>query len=182
MYGMVNHAVRGMVIDGFGEDTWLQICEKAGAPPDFVKMQAYDDAITYNLVGAACEILGADPADVLRGFGEYWVEHVALVDYAELMHASGANFVDFTKNLDHMHQRIRVTFPDYNPPSFRVQVVAEGQLRVDYYSDREGLLPFVEGLFNGLAKHFKESISFDHVPDDSHPLPCKRMVIHHRPV
>ena len=181
MYGMVNQAVKGMVTDGFGEERWLSICEQAGAPTQFVKMDAYDDAITSNLVGAAEEQLGIPAVDILRGFGEYWVKNIALVHYAELMRASGSSFVDFTKNLDHMHQRIRVTFPDYSPPSFRVRPVDEHVLQVDYYSNREGLLPFVEGLFNGLAEHFGVTISFEHVPDDSHPLPCKRMLINHQP-
>lgn len=68
---------------------------------------------------------------------------MATAHYESIMTRSGQNFVDFVKNLDHMHQRIRVTFPNYNPPSFRVKVLAPGQLQVDYYSDRAGLLPLL---------------------------------------
>lgn len=179
MYGMVNAAVRGLVCENFGDDTWTKIHTMAGAPEKFVAMQSYPDEITYNLVGAAEKILDMAAPDILFAFGEYWVAEIATAHYASLMKASGSTFSDFLHNLDHMHQRIRVTFPDYSPPSFRVKVLSEGVLQVDYYSDREGLLPFVEGLFSGLAKHFKVEIKVEHISDDAHPLPCKRMRILH---
>ena len=31
VYGMVNQAVRGMVVENFGVDRWRSICEEAGA-------------------------------------------------------------------------------------------------------------------------------------------------------
>jgi hypothetical protein len=76
---------------------------------------------------------------------------------------------------------MRSSFPEYRPPSFRVIALEPGLLQVDYYSEREGLLPFVEGLFEGLGAHFGEEVELEHVPDDSHPLPCKRMRLRHRP-
>ena len=181
MYGMVNQAVRGMVIEKFGAQTWTQIHTGAAAPGDFVAMQPYDDDVTYRLVGQAVTVLHI-PADViLHAFGEYWVQSVATQHYAALMSSSGKDFVDFLGNLDHMHQRIRTTFPHYRPPSFRVRPLRPGLLQVDYYSERQGLLPFVVGLFTGLAAHFKVTISIEHVDDSAHRLPCKRFVVHHAP-
>lgn len=55
MYGMVNRAVRDMVVARFGTEAWTQIHSKAAAPPDFEKMQPYDDGVTYkgrNHIGA----------------------------------------------------------------------------------------------------------------------------------
>jgi hypothetical protein len=177
MYGMVNQAIKSMVEERFGADTWRDVHTRAGAPESFSAMDAYDDAVTYGLVGAACETLALPAEEVLRAFGEYWVLRIATVHYASLLASSGANFVDLLRNLDHMHQRIRVTFPNYAPPSFRVKPLAEGIAQVDYYSHREGLLPFVEGLFLGLGKHFSLAVSVEHVPDDAHALPCKRLLV-----
>jgi len=87
--------------------------------------------------------------------------------------------VELLSNLDKMHQRIRATFPDYSPPSFRVKQINDGVAQVDYYSRRAGLLPFVEGLFFGLGKHFGLAVSIEHMSDDSHPLPCKRFLVHY---
>ncbi|MGB0648138.1 MAG: heme NO-binding domain-containing protein [Bradymonadia bacterium] len=180
MYGMVNDAVRGLVRSAFGEEAWKQIHTKADAPESFVAMQTYDDEVTYNLVGAAVEVLQLDAETVLQTFGKYWVSDVATEHYASLMSNTGISFVDFVKNLDHMHQRIRTTFPDYQPPSFRVIDIGDDRIQVDYYSKREGLLPFVEGLFDGLATHFNTVISITHQADDSHPLPCKRMIVQYK--
>ncbi|MGB0640426.1 MAG: heme NO-binding domain-containing protein [Myxococcota bacterium] len=177
MYGMVNKAVRGFVLQNFDEATWTRIHTTAGVDENFVAMQAYDDAVTYDLVAAANAELGIAVPDILNGFGRYWVSDVATVSYAELMAKTGSGFIDFVKNLDHLHERIRVTFPDYQPPSFRIHVLAERKIQVDYYSHREGLLDFVVGLLEGLAEHFGERVSIEHVPDDSHPMPCKRMLI-----
>lgn len=182
MYGMVNQAVRGLVTEKFGAETWTKIHTGAGAPENFSAMQPYDDAVTYNLVGQAVEVLGL-PADViLRTFGQYWVTDIATLHYEKMMASTGADFADFLSNLDHMHQRIRVTFPDYQPPSFRVKALEAGKLQVDYYSHRPGLLPFVEGLFTGLGDYFKEEVSFEHLDDASHRLPCKRIIVHHKAV
>ncbi len=180
MYGMVNQAVRGLVLDNFGQEAWENIRSKADAPATFISMQAYDDAITYALVSAAVEVLSLPAEKILYTFGEYWVSEIATKSYAELMTKTGTDFVDFVKNLDHMHSRIKVTFPGYNPPSFRVKVVNPNLLQLDYYSEREGLLPFVEGLMNGVGSHFDCAIEIEHVDDSENPMPSKRMLLTHR--
>ena len=177
MYGMVNQAVRSLVVEQHGDDVWGEIRDRAGAPDTFAAMQPYDDAITYDLVGAASSILGAPPEVVLFLFGEYWVHNIATAHYEQLMSSTGTTFNDFVRNLDHMHQRIRVSFPDYRPPSFRVVELDDSTLQVDYYSERDGLLPFVEGLFTGLGEHFGVKLTIERVPDDEVPLPCKRLVV-----
>jgi hypothetical protein len=141
-------------------------------------MRSYNDETTFALVAAAVNVLKLDATTILRAFGECWVSDVATEHYSDLMKNTGISFVDFVKNLDHMHQRIRTTFPDYKPPSFRVIDLKDDQIQVDYDSQRQSLLPFVEGLFKGLATHYNTNIEIEHVSDDSHPLPCKRMFIH----
>jgi len=181
MYGMVNQAVRGLVLEQFSQEAWKAIHEKAAAPENFDAFRKYDDAITYGLVGAASEVLELPAETILYAFGEYWVLKVAAESYADLMDKAGTDFLSFVKGLDHMHSRIKVTFPDYTPPSFRVKVLAEEQFQLDYYSDREGLLPFVEGLMHGLAKHFGQEIEIRMIPDAQHGMPCRRMEVSHRP-
>lgn len=177
MYGMVNKAVKELVSSQFGEPTWLKIAEEADSPRDFVAFDSYDDDVTYRLVGAVSNALDMEGAEVLRVFGNYWIKNIATVQFAELMNKTGSNFVSFVENLDHMHSRIRVSFPNYQPPSFRVKVLEDELIQVDYYSEREGLMPFVEGLFAGLGEHFQVSIEIEHIPDDHHPMPCKRMKV-----
>lgn len=181
MYGMVNQSVRGLVLEQFGEDAWTSIHEKADAPEKFDAFRQYNDTITYELVGAASEVLEIPAETILYAFGEYWVLSVATKSYADLMDKTGTDFLTFVKGLDQMHSRIRATFPNFSPPSFRVQVLAEDRFQLDYYSDREGLLPFVEGLMHGLATHFEQEIEILATPDEQHGMPCKRMEVSYRP-
>lgn len=177
MYGMVNEAIRSLITEEFGEQTWESVRTKAESPSTFAPFQMYDDSVTYGLVGACVDVLGLPAESVLRTFGNYWVQNIATKYYADLMNRTGSDFVTFVKNLDHMHARIQTTFRGYEPPSFRILEMDSGRFQIDYYSQREGLLPFVEGLLEGLAKYFEVQMSLDHVSDDSHPMPCKRMII-----
>ena len=63
MYGLINKAVRDLVLTRFGEAKWDEICRKAEVTEaDFVSMEKYPDETTYRLVGAASEVLNT-PAD-----------------------------------------------------------------------------------------------------------------------
>lgn len=179
MYGMINQAVHGMVLERYGKEAWTKIHSAANCPESFSPMEPYDDNITYALVAVASRELGVPAENILKAFGEYWVRNIANVQYAHIMKSSGVSFEDFLANLDHMHQRIRTAFPNYDPPSFRVKPIDATRLQVDYYSKRAGLLPFVEGLIQGLAENFSVSVQIEHIDSSSHRLPCKRMVVHH---
>lgn len=72
MYGLVNKAVQGLVLQSFGEAKWESILEKAGLEIDFfVSMQTYDDAITYKLVEVCSNELDMSQEEVLIAFGKY---------------------------------------------------------------------------------------------------------------
>src|SRR5215218_5594687 len=112
MYGLVNKAVVDLVVNKFGEDTWVKIKNKAGVDHDlFVSMDAYPDDITYRLVGAASEVLGIPPAAVLEAFGEWWVLYTAQEGYGPMLDASGKTLREFLENLDALHARVALTMP-----------------------------------------------------------------------
>jgi hypothetical protein len=165
MYGLVNKAVRQMVIEGHGEETWHRIRTLAGVSQDhFVSLDPYPDEITYNLVGAACKTLGAEPAQLLKAFGEYWVEFAWTGEYRHMLSASGKTFATFVGNLDQLHSRLHATFREFQPPSFRVEKLEESQLTLHYYSHRAGLLPFVGGLLEGVGRRLGVQVSVEFLP------------------
>lgn len=155
---MVNRAVRDMVVARFGTEAWERIHTKAAAPPDFEKMQPYDDGVTYRLVGAAAEVLELPPETVMRSFGVYWVVETAEKGYGPLLALWGNSFVEFLSNLDGLHARVAETFAGLKPPSFEVVEQAEGVLEVSYRSDRPGLAPFVVGLIEGVGQRFNTQV------------------------
>lgn len=155
MYGLVNVAVEDLVRRQFGDDMWTRIKARAGVTvPEFNRMQTYADSITYQLVGAASEELGAPAADILRTFGRHWITYARDHGYAHVFKLAGRDLKQFIRNLDNTHTRLATTFPDMDAPSFAVEDNPDGSFDVHYYSSRPGLQPFVTGLLEGLAREF----------------------------
>src|SRR5687768_3456302 len=147
MYGLVNKAVEDLVVSQFGADKWDAIKRKADLSMEsFVAMNPYPDEITYKLVGAASEVLGLAPEQVLDAFGQWWMTWTAKEGYGEMLATAGTTFVEFLQNLDNMHARIGLSFPHLRPPSFSCTDVTERSLRLHHYTFRPGLAPFVMGL------------------------------------
>jgi hypothetical protein len=164
MYGLVNRAIKGLVVDQFGTDSWERICARAEIDANgFVAMEAYDDAITYALVGAAAEELGLDASTILESFGEYWTLYTIEEGYADMLTLMGSSLDEFLDNLDPMHERIRATMPDLIPPRFEREEQPDGSSILHYRSERPGLAPMVEGLLHGLAKRFKTELHVKHI-------------------
>ena len=155
MYGLVNRAIEGLVLERFGPEAWRRICKRAElADANFVAMEAYDDAITYGLVGAAAAELQLDPGAILEAFGEYWTAYTIEEGYGSLLSMMGATLDQFLDNLDSMHARVGGTMPQLVPPSFDREAQPDGSSILHYRSQRDGLAPMVLGLLRGLAKRF----------------------------
>jgi hypothetical protein len=165
MFGIVNKAVRQMVIERHGEDVWRRIRDVGGVSFDhFEVLDSYPDEVTLNLVSAACEVLGVDRTALLKLFGEYWIQFVWDSEYRHLIHATGRSFPDFVANLDQLHVRLVATFRAYAPPSFRLVAREESQITLHYSSQREGWLPFVGGILEGVGRRFGLRVSVEFLP------------------
>lgn len=156
MYGLINKALKDMIVEQFGEAQWQSVFEASGIPQDsFLTMRSYDDQLTYALVGAASDKLGAPVDACLEMFGEYWVKEIAAKAYASLMDATGQDMVGFLANINGLHDRITGTFLNYVPPEFQIESLGEDRHRIHYISQREGLTSFVVGLLRGLAERYQ---------------------------
>jgi hypothetical protein len=159
MYGLVNRAVQDLVVQKYGEQTWQAIRARAEVDDDhFVSLYVYTDAVTYGLIGAAAAELQVSPAAVLEEVGAHWVSFARTQGYGELFSFAGTDLWSFLDRLDALHARLGMTYPEMRPPSFRCTDVDETRLTLHYYSEREGLAPFVLGLLRGLAELFGETL------------------------
>ena len=164
MYGMVNKAMHKMVVDFHGEDTWVRIRERAGCEiEDFVRMDAYPDAVTYGLVGAASEVLGLPAETILHAFGRHWILKTAREGYGDLLAASGRTLPDFLAGLPNFHSRIKLMFPNLKPPRFSITERTESSLLLHYQTHRDGLAPFVVGVLDGLGEMYQTPVTVEHV-------------------
>lgn len=155
MYGIVNKAIQGLVTENFGEDKWDDILMESDVDHDtFLSHEAYDDAITYQLAGAASKVLGLGLDQVLFAFGEYWVLNTAQKHYGDILKSGGDHFVSFMEHLPDFHSRVMMVYPNITPPEFKVEVKGDNELDLHYISSRPGLKDFVSGLISGIGKYF----------------------------
>jgi hypothetical protein len=170
MYGMVNQAIKDLVVTRFGESKWEEICELSNVPPsDFVFMQYYPDKLTYDLVGAVSTKLNLAPQVVLEEFGKHWVLYTAKEGYGPIMDMFGSDFKSCLKNLNNLHSRMGMAMPNLTPPKFGFVEKAPNLFEVSYKSKRPGLCPMVVGLLKGLAQKYNVNaeISLCEATDES---------------
>lgn len=164
MYGLVNRAIEDLVCTRFGEETWEAIKEKSGIDVDaFISMESYADDVTYQLVEAASQVLNLPAEQVLITFGEYWILYTAREGYGELLKMSGSTLPEFLLNLDNMHARIGLLYPELKPPSFQCAEMRKEGMLLHYRSHRAGMAPLVVGLLQGLSKMFSEPLIIEHL-------------------
>jgi hypothetical protein len=176
MYGLVNKAIEDLVTRAHGRAMWDTIAASAGVTGSFVCMRQYPDEVTFRLVDAAAQALGASSSAVLEAFGEFWTSYTAQEGYGDLLDLMGGNLVDFLNDLDCMHARVGLSFPELRPPSFACEALPDGSLRLRYTSTRPGLAPLVVGLLRGLGKMFGEDLRIVH--ERSVAVGCDDFLIH----
>ena len=167
MYGLVNKAVEQLVQRQFGEDKWMEIKNKAGVDSNFVAMGSYPDEVTFSLVAAASEVLGSPPEAILEAFGEHWIQFTVDEGYGEMMAMYGSSVFEFLNNMNSLHSQIRLSFPELRPPVISCEELPNGELLVNYESEREGLAPMLVGLLTGLGKRFKTPVKVEYVAGTS---------------
>lgn len=166
MYGMVNKAIQDLVITNYDQTTWIRIKEKANFKDEFfVSMKSYPDQITYDLVGAASEILEIPADEILKLFGEYWILFTANEGYRDVLSIYGKNLGEFLKNLNLLHEQITMVMPNLQPPQFTSLEKDNNRHLLTYQSKREGLKPMVLGLLIGLGKRFDVNLNIEEDPE-----------------
>lgn len=165
MYGLINQAVKDLVIENFGEEKWIAICQEAGLKnTKFADLDAYADSLTYDLVGAASKVLKLSAEDILVAFGRNWNKFTDKKGYGELMSMFGHDFFSSIENLNQLHDRMGLAMPNLKPPKFEAKKVSESEYLLKYFSERPGLSPMLFGLLESLAERYKIKIEIKHEP------------------
>ena len=168
MYGMVNQAIKTMVIETTDNETWIEICETIDiSTNDFDSFEQHDDQLTLNLVGAICKKINIDAPALLESFGEYWITFATKSEYKTILTSFGETPLELINALDSLHTRLELTFDNLDPPSFHTTKVSDQEVIVHYNSSRDMPLEFfVVGLLKGIFKLFKAKCHVE-ILDDS---------------
>ncbi|MEO0869963.1 MAG: heme NO-binding domain-containing protein [Cyanobacteria bacterium J06642_11] len=166
MYGLINRAIQDMVSEHYGGDIWEKVKLKAEVEESrFLVMHSYPDDMTHRLVKAASDVLHLSSSEIMEAFGRYWVGYTGKAGYKELIEMAGDTLPDFLSNLDELHSRVGVQFPELKPPEFNCHQTNNQDIELHYQSTREGLAPMVRGLLEGVGEHFQQSVQVTHVED-----------------
>jgi len=100
MYGLINMAIKQLIIDNFGEEGWQSIRNDALVKENvFELLTPYEDAITYNLIQSACKFSKKSPSEILHLFGGYWIIYAENAGYGPLIQLFGPTYKECLLNL-----------------------------------------------------------------------------------
>ncbi len=156
MYGLINMAIKQLVLDNYGESGWQSVLEKSQVKQSYFELLAvYDDQITYQLVGGASAVTGKKPEEILSLFGGYWIKYAVSAGYEPLLNLFGPSFKECLQNLNRMHEHMGAMMPGLIPPEFELEKeLSPTQYHLLYRSQRAGLSPMVKGLLTALAERY----------------------------
>lgn len=154
MYGVINCAVKALVLEKFGAQAWRGICQEAGIVDDqWMQHEYYRDEQTVALVVAAAKALDVGADQVLQIYGRYFLKFLKDNAMDKILKIMGKDLPAFLGNLDYLHQHLHDTWKDASFPHFTCSRLTNGDIMLDYQSTRGSLLaPFVQGLVSAVAE------------------------------
>eukprot|EP00049_Salpingoeca_infusionum_P016313 m.332128 g.332128 ORF g.332128 m.332128 type:complete len:262 (+) comp16056_c0_seq23:492-1277(+) len=111
----------------------------------------YPDTMTFLFLGTLSKLTGVKPDDLKFEAGVLSVNTFVETGYLPMLKALGPDLFTVIDNLDSMHDNFLAAFPKMRTPSVRPERESEDSFLVHYFSQREGLAPFMMGALKGLA-------------------------------
>lgn len=157
MKGIVFNLLEELVEREFGEDAWDDLLDATGLDGTYTSLGSYPDAELFSLVGAAAEVTGRAPEELIRWFGrESMPTFVAAHADFFAGHPSTRPFLLTITDL--IHPEVRKLYPGAGVPDFEYDTSSDDVL-VMYYRSGRRLCTFAEGLIEGAAKHYGEDVA-----------------------
>lgn len=156
MKGVVFNLLEQVVSAEAGEETWDDILDAAGSSGAYTAVGTYELEDFMGLVGATSEKVGKPPDETVRWFGRQALPLLAqLYPVFFEAHTSTVPFL-LTLN-DVIHPEVRKLFPGAYAPEFDFANADGNHLELGYSSYRN-MCGFAEGLIEGAADHYGESV------------------------
>jgi hypothetical protein len=159
MKGIVFNLLGDIVTGQYGADTWDLLLEQAQAEGSYTSLGNYPDDELLRIVAAASAALGQTPQDVVRWFGRSALPVLAARYPQFFLHQNTRDFVLTLNTI--IHPEVRKLYPAAQPPDFEFDASSPDVL-VMLYRSRRRLCAFAEGLIEGAAAHFGETVHIAH--------------------
>jgi hypothetical protein len=166
MYGMVNEAIRSMVVEKFNISIWEEITNEIGLSyKAFKPFEQYEDSVMGDLVAVISKKVKMEPVKLLELFGRYWINYARNSEYSSILDTFATSPIELIESLDGLHTRLQITFEDLKAPSFWVTHINDNEVHVHYRSERELPLEyFVIGLIHGIFDIFDKTCEVKIIP------------------
>lgn len=162
MYGIVNKVIKDYLVSRHGEAMWQEVKQRIDIDPDvFVLDRTHPDEVTYRLIECAADILNVSTRDLNLALGEHWVLETGLVNAGVIMRSAASDLKGFLTVLPNIHARVMLAYPLAKAPEFHCSNVTDHSLWLHYFSEREGLTDYMEGLLRGLGKFYETEIGIE---------------------
>ncbi|EGT60305.1 hypothetical protein CAEBREN_28377 [Caenorhabditis brenneri] len=156
MFGFIHESIRQLICRNYGEDTWLQVLEKAGFEngKENIVNHYYSDTDTYVLVDSVSLVIKVTKDQVWEMYGAFLITYSMEIGWDELVRSMSPNLKGFLDNLDSLHYFIDhvVYKANLRGPSFRCEENSDGDLLLHYFTGRPGLYHIVKGVVREVAK------------------------------
>lgn len=152
MYGLVNRSLQSFLRIHYGSRAWKQVADRIGVGEDgFETMLDYDDAITDDLISAACQDLGVPKDILLEDFGSYLVTVEPL---RRLLRFGGGDYWEFLFSLDEIRERGQIALPGLELPTMHLVQVLPTEFIVEIRGRFTEWGPVIAGLLRALADDY----------------------------
>lgn len=119
--------------------------------------ESHPDDEFMRLLGRTSAALSTPIETVLHDFGVYTGEQTFPRLYPSQFEIAGDTRSFLLTVEDRIHELVRATIPDADPPALTVMPVGESQIDLTYASPRR-LCRLLEGLVVGTARHYDEEV------------------------
>ncbi len=166
MKGVIVVALKEMVTEKFGKETWEKVLKEAGWTKNTIFMPSQDvsDESVLKVVGSLCKVLNISLVQAADAFGDYWVNVYSQKIY-KAFYISAKTAKDFLLSMNEVHVAMTKAMDGATPPKFEYEWENEKTLIMKYVSKR-GLIDFMIGLIKGVAKFYKEDLKVTKLGDD----------------
>lgn len=163
MHGLINRAIESFLRNTYGKVFWDALIFKIDLGfSSFEAMLQYDEAVTFQLLDAACEDLDRAREDLLEDLGTYLVSPGRVEALRRLLRFGGVNFHEFLHSLDDLPERAKLAVPDLELPTLELIDHSEADFSLRCGTRYPGFSHVMLGILRTMADDYGALVFIDH--------------------
>ncbi len=166
MKGSIVDAIKDLIVENFGIETWADILEGAGLgrADTFKISQDIPDEIVYKVINSISTKLDLTFDQIADLFGEYWA-FVYTPKVYKPYHRRVRTAKEFLLKVDSIHQKVTKSIPNAHPPRIEYREEGPNVLIMKYISERK-LIRILLGVVKGVGKRFDTDLTVEQISED----------------